>query len=122
MVHRSTSFLKGFFLIVTNGRGLDILPRPKNNETVKKLGLTKKNIEDIILALTEDNYYKGPKQDDRNPNQQIWEFGKEIDGIEVYIKLSIATVNKIQIAKCISFHEAEYPLSYPVKQTKGKIS
>jgi hypothetical protein len=46
---------------------------------------------------------------------EIWEFGKRIGGNDVYIKLKIAQVGNDKIAKCISFHKAEFPLSYPLK-------
>lgn len=89
---------------------------PRNNEAMKKLYLTRKNVNDIILELTEANYSSGPSKDDTNPNQQIWVFGQEIDGIEIYIKLSIAKIDSVEIAKCISFHEAERPLKYPLRK------
>jgi len=38
-----------------------------------------------------------------------------IEGKEVYIKLKIADVGRGKIAKCISFHEAEFPLCFAFK-------
>ena len=42
-----------------------------------------------------------------------WVFGKQIDGVEVYIKLKIAGLAGAERAVCLSFHKAERPLSYP---------
>lgn len=54
--HGCELFLKSFHHIVTKERGLDIIPRATNNETIKKLGLTKQNVKDIILGLSVANY------------------------------------------------------------------
>jgi hypothetical protein len=56
---------------------------------------------------------KGPEPDKDKPGD-IWIFGKEIEGKEVYIKLKIAIVGEVRIAKCISFHIANFPLSFPL--------
>jgi hypothetical protein len=111
-------FLRKFHNIVHNGR-LDIIPRAARNETIQKLGLTKQNVKEILLELISNDYSSGPKKDDRNPNNQIWIFGKTIDGIEIYIKLTIAKIDKIEIAKCISFHETMEPLRYPKRPFRG---
>ena len=60
------------------------------------------------------DYCKGPQPDKDRPGD-IWVFGKEIAGSEVYIKLKIAQAGTHKIAKCISFHAAEYPLGCPYK-------
>jgi len=46
----------------------------------------------------------------------IWEFGKNIEGKEVYIKLKIAEIAGKKYAKCISFHRAKFPMCYPLKK------
>ena|SRR3990167_4217765 len=43
----------------------------------------------------------------------VWIFGKQIGGKEVYIKLKIAQGGQEKIAKCLSFHAAKYPLYFP---------
>lgn len=67
-----------------------------------------------MLGLSVADYSAGPKPD-RDRGGDIWEFGKDIDGYEVYIKLKVASVDDAMIAKCISFHIAQYPLKYPHK-------
>lgn len=101
---------------MTNGRGLDIIPRPLNNKTIRELELTKENVWEIILDLTILDYVRGPEIDRDKPGE-MWIFGREIAKKEVYIKLKIAQVGLVKIAKCISFHIAEFPLRYPHKRS-----
>lgn len=109
------SFLRKFKEIATKGRGIDIVNRSKNMQALANLGFTKKNCREEILGLSVDHYCDGPKRDQDKPGE-IWEFGKLIEGNEVYIKLKIADVEGEKIAKCISFHVAEYPLCFPFKE------
>lgn len=105
-------FLREFKQIATAGRGIDIVDRRKNMESLATLGLTKKNCREEILGLSMQDYCDGPKPDKDRPGE-IWEFGKLIEGKEVYIKLKIAPVEGVKLAKCISFHVAEGPLCFP---------
>ena len=91
-----------------------MVPRRKNLASLAKLGLTKRNCKEEILSLSEADYCNGPKPDTDRLGE-IWEFGKLIEGKEVYIKLKIAQVGNEMIAKCLSFHVAEYPLCFPFR-------
>ena len=91
--------------------GLYVAPRRKNNEALIELGLTKKQRKEIIMSLTPGNFCSGPEPDRDQPGE-LWFFGKTDDTIEIYIKLKIAVVGGDKIAKCISFHKAEYGLNY----------
>jgi hypothetical protein len=113
------NFLNEFKKIAASGRGIDFIPRSKNLESLLMLGLTRKNAKEEILNLAVTNYCGGPEPDKDKPGE-IWEFGKSIEGIEVYIKLKIAQVGKEKIAKCISFHPAEFPLCFPLRSEKEK--
>ncbi|HEC17602.1 MAG TPA: hypothetical protein ENI99_13665 [Sedimenticola sp.] len=108
------AFLLEFKQTVTTGSGIDLVPRAGARETMRFLGLTKKNVEEILLGLSVADYCAGPKPDHNRPGK-IWEFGKDLDGYEVYIKLKVATVGTTKIAKCISFHIAKRPLTYPYR-------
>ena len=67
-------FLIEFKRLVTNGRGgLDIIPRPKNNQTILQLGLTRQNIRDLILDLAFEDYICGPEKD-RDTFGELWVF------------------------------------------------
>ncbi len=107
-------FLKEFKEIATKGRGIDFIGRRKNLESLASLGLTKRNSEDEILNLSVADYCAGPKPDKDRPGE-IWEFGKIIEAKMVYIKLKIGGGRSEKIAKCISFHPAEFPLRFPYR-------
>ena len=66
-----------------------------------------------LLSLSHLNYVKGPEVDRDRPEFNIWEFGKTIEGRDVYIKLSDDL--GIYGAKCISFHFADFPIRYPFR-------
>lgn len=106
-------FLKEFKQLVQEG-GLYVVSRLEHQKSLVDLGLTKEACKVEILGLSVTDYCKGPQPDKDRPGD-IWVFGKEIAGSEVYIKLKIAQVGTHKIAKCISFHVAEYPLGYPYK-------
>ncbi len=107
-------FLTEFKRIVTSERGLDLIDRPKNLRTLSRLGLTEHNLKDELLALSVTDYCSGPDED-RDKRGEIWVFGRTIGEAEIYIKLKIADVEGESVAKCMSFHEAEFPLCYKFK-------
>ena len=107
-------FLKEFKSIVTRGRGLLVIPRKTNRDTLIELSINKRIRIIEILSLSKENYCNGPKPDKDMPGD-IWEFGKVINGVEVYIKLKIADAACERIAKCISFHKAKFPLDFPLR-------
>lgn len=108
-------FLREFKQIATAGRGVDIVDRRKNMESLAQLGLTKRNCIDVLLSLSVEDYCDGPKPD-KGRTGEIWEFGRVIEGKEVYIKLKIAQVGEVRLAKCLSFHLAEHPLCFPCRE------
>jgi len=114
---QASIFLKDFKKIITQERGLDIVDRKENLKFLLQIGLTKKNCKHEILNLLVSDYCAGPKPNKDRPGV-IWEFGKKISGYDVYIKLKIAESGSVRIAKCISFHIAEYPIINPLKKEK----
>ena len=44
---------------------------------------------------------------------EMWVFGKDMDGTELYIKIALGQPNNRTI--CISFHVAEHPIKYAFK-------
>lgn len=111
------SFLIEFKKTVTQGSGVMLVPRHDTKATLSHLGITKRNLEEILLTLSVENYSSGPEAD-RDKGGDIWVFGKQIRGYEIYIKLKVAEVSGIKIAKCISFHIAKYPMEYPCKTSE----
>jgi hypothetical protein len=108
-------FLREFKQIATAGRGVDIVDRLKNMQSLAQLGLTKRNCFAVILGLSVEDYCDGPRPD-KGRSGEIWEFGQVIGGEEVYIKLKIAQVGEVRLAKCLSFHIAEHPLCFPCRE------
>jgi hypothetical protein len=66
------------------------------------------------MNLKVEDYYSGPNKDAHDPGRpDYYEFGIQVKGKEVYIKLSPGMPGKR--ADCMSFHIAEFPISYPLK-------
>ena len=87
----------------------DFVPRRKNMQALARHGLTITDARNEILELTVGDYYKGPKQDlDPNRPGDIWEFKKNIDGIQFYVKVKIVQENGEEVLKCIGFHEDDF--------------
>ncbi|MCM1063235.1 MAG: type II toxin-antitoxin system MqsR family toxin [Eubacterium sp.] len=85
------------------------MPRRKNMQALAAHGLTITDAKAEILALVANDYYKGPKQDfDPERTGDIWEFKKEVDGMQFYVKVKITQENGEDILKCLSFHEAGF--------------
>jgi len=110
-------FLKEFKKTATL-RGIDFIPRQENQLTMAELGLTKKNCRDEIMSLSVNDYCEGPVEDRDKPGH-VWIFGRVIEGREIYIKLKLAQVGKESIAKCLSFHAANFPLCFPLQDNRG---
>ena len=85
----------------------------KNKQTILKLGFTEAQILDVLYSLEIEDYCNGPIPDEYHPGD-YWVFGKQVDCLELYIKLKIVTKpSGDETAFCISFHESEFPLRYP---------
>lgn len=102
------NFLTEAKSLIASGR-YDFVPRRKNMQALAAYGLSLADAKAEIFELVVNDYYKGPKQDfDSNRPGDIWEFKKEIDGIQFYIKLKITKENSVNILKCIGFHEDNF--------------
>ena len=87
----------------------DFVPRRKNMQALAQHGLTITDAKNEILGLVVGDYHKGPKQDfDSNRPGDIWEFKKNIDGIQFYLKVKIVQENGEDILKCLEFHEDDF--------------
>jgi hypothetical protein len=106
----------GYFKKCVTEKGLLLIQRQKNIETITKLGLTLLDIRKEILKLDYKDYISGPKEDRDFPGE-VWEFGKLIEYEDVYIKLKLKTGDK---PVCLSFHRFEREAKYPFKK-KGQF-
>ncbi len=91
-----------------------LIPRDINLKALANLGWNEKNLIDYLLGLTPQNYLSGPDPDRDIQEEEVWFFGDEIEEQGYYIKLKIKREPSEQVV-CISFHEAEYELRYPIK-------
>lgn len=94
--------------------------REENMKTLAALGYKTYHMKQEILSLTPQNYYRGPTEDydkDKPKGEYIWEFGKIIQGREIYIKLKIRKNKGCDEIACMSFHDAKFEMTFPQKQT-----
>lgn len=90
-------------------------PRGKNLDDLATLDITAIKRLDHLLNLKAEDYYGGPKNDQYDPTKPgYYEFGIQVKGKEVYIKISPGLPGKM--VDCMSFHIAEFPMSYPLKK------
>lgn len=85
----------------------------KNQKTLEELEIVPSYRRVVIENLVVEDYVQGPVVDELNKLGEMWVFGKDVKGREVYIKIMIGGVGCQTI--CISFHIAEYQLVYPFK-------
>lgn len=89
-------------------------PRDKNLQALAELDILPSQRLEYIMSLKVEDYYAGPKKDNYDINRpDYFEFGIQINGFEVYIKISKGLSNKA--VDCMSFHSAEFPITYPFK-------
>ena len=98
--------IKVFDIIFRDDRG-------KNLQTLATLEITPTYRKQVILNIEPEDYSEGPIVDTLNRMGEMWVFGKDVKGHEVYIKITLGQPNSSTI--CISFHIAEHPMTYPLK-------
>ena len=103
--------MKIFGIIYRDDRG-------KNQKALEELEIVPSYRRVIIENLVVEDYVQGPVVDELNKLGEMWVFGKDVKGREVYIKIMIGGVGCQTI--CISFHIAEHPLVYPFKVEEEK--
>ncbi len=109
------AFLKLFKELAVSS-GVDIfVDRADYKEAFIELEITKLIAFQELMSLSIEDYCSGPEPDKDRPGE-IWEFGENLEGKEVYIKLKIADIGGKRYAKCISFHKAKFPQCYPLKK------
>lgn len=89
----------------------------KLRDLLYEFGWTPNILFDYLLNnLEPEDYVSGPEEEHNNPDGSLWVFGKVINSVEVYIKIT----NRPNNSMCISFHEKEYDIYYPLKGGKKK--
>jgi len=90
--------------------------RSKNIQTLLDLEISRNYRVQVLEELDYRDYSEGPLKDNMLEEADMWVFGKTIKSQEVYIKITMGNPNRSVI--CISFHLAEYPMNYPLKECK----
>ena len=91
--------------------GIFFIDRQKNEQAMMALGITPVQRENIIRKIETDDYIETIV--DEMSFGDMWVFGKDFSGEELYIKISLGYPNSRTI--CISFHKAEFPNKYAFK-------
>lgn len=99
------------FLPKFNVWGILFLDREKNQETLKLLDMAPHMREDIIRSIDVVDYVETIQ--DMMSWGDMWVFGKDVKGTELYIKIAMGQPAAHTI--CISFHIAEHPITYVFK-------
>jgi hypothetical protein len=82
------------------------------------LNINRNQAIEYLLALTPDNYCRGPDPDDFEPSREVWIFGCDVEGVAAYIKLTLQPDPRrrsVVWGLIWGFHKAEYPLKFPLR-------
>ena len=118
-MHVADRVLVAVFLMqakeLIDARRLDFYNRAKNIATLSRLGLRMQHQIEILQSLQPRNYSHSiePRE---GTIEDGWVFGIMEQNVELYIKLNIVDIpSSGERLVCVSFHEAEQPLSYPYR-------
>jgi hypothetical protein len=90
--------------------------RGKNLQTLIDLEITARQRIACLMELKSDDYSEGPLKESYYGKGEMWVFGTMIKEKEIYIKITPGAENNSPV--CISFHIAEYPMTYPLRIIK----
>ena len=101
---------------------LRVKERKKNRQALIDLEITSNERKEMLLGLEPADYVSGPMPDDTDDSKEVWVFGKEVKGTEVYIKLRVVQDPRCKNAyraMIWSFHPAEYKMKYPLRRGRS---
>lgn len=87
--------------------------RQKNTQTLADLEITFNDVKEILADLVLEDYSEGPLPETFYGGSEMWVFGRVIKSHEIYIKITLGLPSNPTI--CISFHVAEFPMTYPLR-------
>lgn len=91
--------------------GIYFLDRQKNTGTLEQLSMTTTIREEIVRGLVAEDYVE--TIENTQTWGEMWVFGKDYSGTELYIKISLGQPEDKTI--CISFHTSKYPIEFAFK-------
>ena len=92
--------------------GMVFAERRRCQETMRMLGINEIVAKDIVRRLDAGDFSKY-FDDSGEWGCDLWAFGKDINGEEIYIKIGLGLPNRQTV--CVSFHKADFPIQYPFK-------
>ena len=92
--------------------GMVFAERQRCQETMRMLGINEIVAKSIIKTLDATDFSKY-FDDTTQWGCDLWAFGKDINGEEIYIKIGLGLPNRQTV--CVSFHRADFPIQYPFK-------
>ncbi|MBX3356467.1 MAG: hypothetical protein KF724_12295 [Phycisphaeraceae bacterium] len=111
-----SEFLTAFKLAIDYER-CEFRGRPRTEQDLIDLNLTRRLALEQICRLTPSNYSAGPTPDDTDQSRDVWIFGCDLEGTEVYIKLRLNPTKPRELPRGTvwSFHKAQHPMRYPLR-------
>ena len=89
--------------------------RMKNSQALLDMEMTRIERDVVLRGLHPTDYSEGPLLPALYERMgPPWVFGKHHKKNEIYIKIAMGAFNERTI--CISFHPAEFPMTYPLKK------
>lgn len=88
--------------------------RDSNIQALADLDIRPIDRKKVLENLNTIDYSEGPLKEKLHSGGDMWIFGKEIKNQEVYIKITMGTINQHVI--CISLHVAKHKMNYPFKK------
>ena len=87
--------------------------RGKNQQALLDMEIAPAKRREIIERLTPEDYSEGPLPETMRGLLPMWVFGKTMAAVNIYIKITMGRANNSAV--CISFHLAERPMNFPLK-------
>jgi hypothetical protein len=87
--------------------------RQKNTQTLADLEISVNDVKEVLADLAIEDYSEGPLPEIFYGGSEMWVFGKLVKRHEIYIKITLGLPGNPTI--CISFHVAEFPMTYPLR-------
>lgn len=85
----------------------------KTHTFMRQIGYDRPSVFREVRSLRAKNYAQGPLPDDKGRVHNVWVFGKYLTRYQVYIKFVVFLDGGEARCLCVSFHEAEHPLTFP---------
>lgn len=93
--------------------------REANKAAMARGGILPKHVKGIVFGLTPLDYFNGPSSEKQNsefPPGEYMEFGCDVNGVEMYVKLKLEFIEGDEYCVCMSLHEPQKPIRYPYKK------